>query len=270
MSQNNFKNDTFDWQRQKVAMIVTVKVILCIILLFAIPIFLFNPNISLGLFDFFRHDFFKTEIILSGYTFDADGLVKAINNKNLKLVKLYVRSGMDLDKPDSRGILPACEAAEKADLPIFTVLTDGAINLFGINKTDYMTPPFCSVKGNNVETLNKILKSGLSINFKNEKVNGITLMHYASAIGKAEILTYMIEQGADINISDMLGRRPIHMAAAQDNITVLYILLNAGVKVDIADQNGETPIDIAKRYGNINYVNLMERYITKKKYKNQK
>lgn len=260
MTQKKVKNDTFDNEKQKTALVATVKVILCIILLFAIPMILFNPNISLGIFDFFRHDFFKTEIILSGKTYDSDGLVKSIKNKDVKLINLYVRSGFDLNKLDSKGTSPACVAAELGNTEVMSALMQGALNLFTINKSDKMTPIFCSIKGDNVEMFSKLLKSGISLNTKNEKVNGISLTHYAAALGKDAVLSYIVEQGADVNVVDMMGRTPLHFAATQNKITVLYILLNSGAIVDVVDQNGETPIDVAQKYGHNNYADIMERY----------
>lgn len=263
MTQKKVKNDTFDNEKQKTAFIATVKVIACIILLFAIPIILFNPDISLGLFDFFRHDFFKTEIILAGKKYDTDGLVSSIKNKDLRLINLYVRSGFDLNKLDSNGNSPACIAAEFGNTQVLSVLMQGSMNLFTMNKSDNMTPIFCSIKSDNVEMFNTLVKSGISLNTKNDKVNGISLIHYASALGKDEILSYIIEHGVDVNTLDMLDRSPLHLAAAQDKITVLYILLNSGAIVDVADKAGLTPIDIANKYGHKHYVEIMERYSAK-------
>ncbi len=260
MTQKKVKNDTFDNEKQKAALVATVKVILCIILLFAIPMILFNPNISLGIFDFFRHDFFKTEIILKGRTYDTDGLVKSIKRKDIKLINLYVRSGFDLNKLDSQGISPACVAAELGNTEVMSALMQGALNLFTINQSDKMTPAFCSIRSDNVKMFSTLLKSGISLNTKNDKVNGISFIHYAAALGKDAVLSYIVEQGADVNVIDMLGRTPLHFAATQNKITVLYVLLNAGAVVDVVDQNGETPMDVAKKYGHDKYIDIMERY----------
>jgi len=77
--------------------VFSLKIIFSLLILALIPVLLYNPNISLGPLDVFRKDFFKTELIVSGAKYNADGLSKAISAGDVKTIKLYVNSNMNLN-----------------------------------------------------------------------------------------------------------------------------------------------------------------------------
>ncbi len=240
--------------------LTAAKVIISILLLSSIPVFLYNPDLSLGPLDILRRDFFKTEIILSGERINSDGLVKSIRLSNNRLVKLYVRSGLDVNALDSAGISPLCVAAETGNLAIIDSLLSTDVNLVRRNKTNGLTPIYCAIKGNNIQVIDRFIQAGMSINTRNEHADGISPIHYASALGKDAVVSYLIKVGANVNVADLSGKTPLHMAAAQNNIVVLFMLLNAGAIVDVRDDNGDTPIDIAEKSGHNNYIELLERH----------
>ena len=247
--------------KQQLTLFASVKVIFFILFLALVPVLFYNPDVSLGPFDVFRRDFFKTEIILTGEMYDTDGLVSAIRSMDFKTVKLFVRSGFNLNDLDSQGNLPLCVAAETGNLDMVDILLQGDVNLVKRNLSNNLTPLFCAIKGNNIQIIDKFVNAGISINTRNENAKGISPIHYAAALGRDNIISHLIKLGADVNVSNLDGQTPLHMAVLQDNIVVLYMLLNSGAKVDIVDKFGDTPLSLAKEHDNDLYVALLKRYL---------
>ncbi len=57
-----------------------------------------------------------------------------------------------------------------------------------------------------------------------------------------------LELGADPNSIDNEGRAPLHYAIQGRSVDVVSELLNAGAQIDVADANGNTPLSDAVFY----------------------
>ncbi|MCR5262151.1 MAG: ankyrin repeat domain-containing protein [Candidatus Gastranaerophilales bacterium] len=242
---------------------IVIKTIIIIAIFTSIPILFYNPDLSFGPLDVLRRDFYKTEILMSGKSYSTTGLTRAIRNDDLRTVKLFVRSGFNINDNDDSGRSPLCIAAASGNLAMVNVLLQGDANLVVRNFSDGLTPIYCAIKGDNVQVLDKFVRSGMGVNFRTDLYDGISLLHYAAASGLDNIVSYLIQSGADVNIQDSNGQTPLHKAVTQDNIVVLYSLLNAGANVDLEDNQGDSPIDTAKDNDKEVYVSLLERYTKK-------
>ena len=249
-----------DNEEKKQSSLIVIKTIIVIIILTSIPILFYNPDLSFGPLDVLRHDFYKTEILMSGKSYSSTGLTRAIRNEDLRTVKLFVRSGFNINDIDDSGNSPLCVAAETGNLTMVNFLMQGGANLIVRNFSDGLTPIYCAIKGDNVQVVDKFVKSGMGVNFRTDLYDGISLLHYAAALGLDNIVSYLLEQGADVNIQDSTGQTPLHKAVTQNNIVVLYALLNAGANVDLEDNHGNDPIDIATEDDKDVYVALLKRY----------
>ena len=58
----------------------------------------------------------------------------------------------------------------------------------------------------------------------NEKVNGLTPLHLSISKGNEQIVSILIENGADPEITDDLGNNSFHYAAKRGNLQILQLL----------------------------------------------
>ena len=73
-----------------------------------------------------------------------------------------------------------------------------------------------------------------------------------------EITKFLINKGIDLNLQDEEGWTALHCAVWFNNIEVLRLLLEAGADPDIEQRKGEKPIDFAKRLKRQEMVKLLK------------
>ena len=93
---------------------------------------------------------------------------------------------------------------------------------------------------------------------------GGTPTYWASFYGLKEVVTALIEAGADINLANNDSCTPLFIASHQGHVEVVHELLAAGADHTLAwiidDQRKETPLEAAHRNGHHSIVQLLEEY----------
>jgi hypothetical protein len=74
--------------------------------------------------------------------------------------------------------------------------------------------------------------------------------------GGLEIVRFFLDNGANIEIADGLGRTALHEAALHGNTEVVRLLIARGANINAKDDNGWTPADLAWAYDHLETVEL--------------
>ncbi|MBO5760422.1 MAG: ankyrin repeat domain-containing protein [Lentisphaeria bacterium] len=105
-----------------------------------------------------------------------------------------------------------------------------------------------------VEGVKKILTPSLASSCTKKKVPLIVL---ASAYGKKEIVTLLLDKGAFIHAADEKNNTALHVAAGKDYVEIVEILLKRGADINAAGYYGRTPIMEAGRCGSRKVFDLL-------------
>ena len=93
---------------------------------------------------------------------------------------------------------------------------------------------------------------------------GGTPTHAASLWGLKDVVSALIEAGADINLANNDSCTPLFIASQEGHVEVVRALLAAGadhtLARDIDDQRKETPLEAAHRQGHRSIVQLLQEY----------
>lgn len=73
--------------------------------------------------------------------------------------------------------------------------------------------------------------SEIPLNTTYEK-SGDTALHIAARCGHAALVEHLLVSGADVEISNLDGKRPLHEAAQASRLECIQILLKFGAQVD--------------------------------------
>lgn len=68
-----------------------------------------------------------------------------------------------------------------------------------------------------------------------------TPLHLASHAGAADVVEYLLSQGADVSALDNKGDTPLHLAARSGAAKVIAELRRAGGRMSVRNKRGETP-----------------------------
>jgi ankyrin repeat protein len=133
---------------------------------------------------------------------------------------------------------------------------------------------FEAAKENNLPEVNRLLSVGADVNVKNTR-SGWTPLHWASTNGHVQVFMELVEYGADIEVKDSFGSRPLHLACSYGYLPVVIELLNpndsngattsvlgkrksrAGANTDAKDRSGDTPLHFACSYGHLPVVKAL-------------
>ena len=88
-----------------------------------------------------------------------------------------------------------------------------------------------------------LLQKGANPNLKNLK--GYTSISFSAEYGFNEISNLLIEYGADVNIADMTGKTPLMHATINGHISTAELLLNNGADRSLQDMKQQSALDFA-------------------------
>jgi len=94
-------------------------------------------------------------------------------------------------------------------------------------------------KGNKVEVA-RLLAAGFSPDSKDS--DGRTPLMFAVIDDKIELVDFLIQNGADVNVQDNNGFSPLHFAAQDFRVEAAKSLLNKNAEVNQCDKHGNTPL----------------------------
>jgi ankyrin repeat protein len=84
-------------------------------------------------------------------------------------------------------------------------------------------------------------------------------LHACIALSRdPETVRILIEQGADVNMTQAGGYCPLHQAAAAGLVDLVKILLEAGAKPDLRCDQGKTPADYARERSHDGILQVLE------------
>lgn len=69
-----------------------------------------------------------------------------------------------------------------------------------------------------------------------------TALLLAAQMGNLEILTILLDHGADIHDVACDKKSALHLATLSGNEDVVKVLLDKGIKIDVKDEHGRLPL----------------------------
>ncbi len=176
--------------------------------------------------------------------------VLAAENKGDELAAL-IREGADIDERIDGGMpLLTVAALRDACFSIRALLKMGA----DVNAADGegMTALSSAVLEHNVDAV-KILLSAPGIDLEaRDSISGCTALLFAALDDYADICALLVEAGADMNVTNVMGRTPLASAIAaraQTDGKAVDFLIRAGADLDIPDKQGRTALSLAAECG---------------------
>ena len=159
--------------------------------------------------------------------------------------------GGDVRGYDSYGFTPLHYASRRPAIQIVTYLLSAGADVHAISKGNVGDLALCAAaESGDLQVIHCLLQAGADINQR----NGISLTPLSVAIksNKRLAAAFLLQNGADPEISDIEGHSALHWAAYRGQTKVVELLLASGrAGTKTADNNGMLPIHWATVRGHI-------------------
>lgn len=97
-----------------------------------------------------------------------------------------------------------------------------------------------------------------------EKLSPISLLCTACAYVRLDMVTLLLDEGVDVNLTDEHGFTPLHRACLENLSTrsdrdgeIVQMLLNKGADITVTDPSGATAPDLAFSYASVRVVEVL-------------
>jgi hypothetical protein len=180
-------------------------------------------------------------------------LLGAVQKGDAKAVRGWLDRGMDPNSVDSRGFSLLMLAARENRREVATVLLDRKANVNQRSAYGDTALMLASFKGN-LDMARLLVARGAEVQHP-----GWSPIHYAAFEGKAELIRFLLEKGADRNAVAPNGYSPLMLAVLNKHLGAAQALLYADVEVNVRGPKGETALGIALPMGEPEMIELLRR-----------
>lgn len=139
------------------------------------------------------------------------------------------------------------QAALKGDLERVKALVNedpGLINTPGGNGK---APLHWAAQGGHVEIVDFLIERGAVVDIQN--VADETPLHYAAALGHSEVVKLLVEKGASLNLRTITGETPLHYSTNLGQFESVQLLIEKRADLNAKNNEGRTPLDYASDRG---------------------
>lgn len=186
-------------------------------------------------------------------------LKAAAQEKQSEVLKQLLSAGININKADDKG-----------EYPFLSVISFGTledVKLFVESGAD-LTAEYTSNEGGTIgpalvlATLNGdlskvryLVEQKADINITNK--SGSTPLLVASSKGHRDIVKFLLENRAGVNITNRHNDTPLMLGAASGDVDLVKLLLDAGAKVNAQNKHNDTPMMFAAENGKTDVVKLL-------------
>ena len=123
-----------------------------------------------------------------------------------------------------------------------------ATNLADNLLRDYESRWWSAVRKADENTLNEMLAIGGPVLARTIDDGRRTALHFAAALGKAQLVQNLLAAGAEVDLADKDGYTPLHMAAGYLHTSTISALLEAGADPEQQDREGRSPLELVESF----------------------
>jgi len=159
----------------------------------------------------------------------------AVKNKHKPVVEYLLSKGTRIDEKNGQdGTTALYKACADGSLDIAIVLVDAGADV-NLKSSHGFTPLFIAAENKHKPVVEYLLSKGARVNEKNGP-HELTAIYKACADGLLDIVTVLVNAGADLNLKSTEGFSPLFAAVQNKHKPVVEYLLSKGARVD--EKNG--------------------------------
>ncbi|UYV81345.1 hypothetical protein LAZ67_20000861 [Cordylochernes scorpioides] len=180
-------------------------------------------------------------------------------NGHLDTIKILYKYGAKTSQKDARGHTISSYAISHGHVNIAKFILKQEPHVDYIESMGGFNSLHIAAEKGFLEMVNFLIQNKANVNVKNDK--SWTPLHAASFNGHLEVVETLISNGADVNAKIYWGGTPLHFATETDRLEIVHILLKNDAEANVADKiYGNTPLHYAAKDGLENIARALLNY----------
>lgn len=169
----------------------------------------------------------------------VSALMIALYHRQPELARVILEAG----NPD------AFEAAALGDVEMMQAWLDSDPAVLAARSADGFTLLHLACFFNHPEASNRLIERGADVNAIADNPSRVTPLHSAAACSSTEIVSILLEAGANPDAAQHGGYTALQSAAMHGNEAMLNILLDHGASADLVAEDDRTALEMASEAG---------------------
>lgn len=182
----------------------------------------------------------RTKVLREVGSYDAMGLVYAVEAGNRECINILIAAGMDVNATNERGTPAINRAVEKENLPVIRLLIEAGANVNAAD-TRGRTPLMKAIESGNNHIFDFILEQEPELEQADELDE--TALFKAVREGNTTMTRKLIQAGSEIDLRNREGLTPLLLAVGHQRVGIVKALLQAGADPTATDAQGRTALD---------------------------
>ncbi len=173
------------------------------------------------------------------------------NSTVINIDKL-LKHGASVNYKDLNGVKPLQLALEKGQADVILLLLENGAT----------GDIILAAEMGNIEVVKKLMETMIEEDINHQDVKGETALHKACAKNKVDIVAYLIENGALLNIVNVFQKAPLHtalLACSWDAAKYLLARDDVSICIDYKDDNDWNALYLAIREANVDISEILMR-----------
>jgi len=186
-------------------------------------------------------------------------LKAAAQEKQSEVLKQLLSAGININKADDKGEYPFLSVINFCSLEDVKLFVESGADLtaeYPSKEGGSIGPALVLATLNgNLAKVKYLVEQRADVNITNK--SGSTPLLVASSKGHRDIVEFLLENRAGVNIANKHNDTPLMLGAASGDLDLVKLLLNAGAKVNAQNKHNDTPLMFAAENGNTDVVKLL-------------
>jgi ankyrin repeat protein len=166
----------------------------------------------------------------------ATALMWAAHWDELEMADLLLRAGAKVNAADDYGVTALARASENTSEAMVGRLLEAGADPNAAQKSG-LTPLMIASRTGNAKVVKALIAKRANVNATTGETNATALM-WALAMGHSEIITTLVEGGANVQTSTAKGFTPLMFAARNGDIDVAGLLITKGAGINDLASDG--------------------------------
>ena len=148
------------------------------------------------------------------------------------------------------------ESAKKGDIKAVKLFLAEGMDINSHNERG-QTALMRAAEYQRTEVVTLLLENGADVNITTQKQYRTALME-ASSSGNVAIIKQLVERGADINAKSHTNSTALHFASMWGHVEAVKLLIELGAKPDAQGELGRTPMVLAEQNGHTDVIQVLK------------